>query len=86
MFSGTIRYNLDPFNERSDNQLWLVLAQVSMKSYVSSLTLGLESHVSEYGDNFRYATWNIHERREFAKLHQAVHTENVCSHRIEANG
>jgi hypothetical protein len=56
MFSGTIRYNLDPFNERSDSQLWLVLAQVSMKTYVSSLTLGLESHVSEYGDNFRYAT------------------------------
>jgi ABC-type multidrug transport system fused ATPase/permease subunit len=64
MFSGTIRYNLDPFNERSDSQLWLVLAQVSMKSYVSSLTLGLESHVSEYGDNFRYETHHTRHRAD----------------------
>jgi ABC-type multidrug transport system fused ATPase/permease subunit len=54
MFSGTIRSNLDPFHERTDAQLWQILEQVSMKAYVSSLQMGLESHVNEYGDNFSH--------------------------------
>jgi len=29
LFSGTVRYNLDPFNEHDDNSLWTVLDQVS---------------------------------------------------------
>ena len=28
LFSGSIRYNLDPFDEHSDNTLWNVLDQV----------------------------------------------------------
>ena len=30
LFSGTIRYNLDPFNEYGDDQLWNVLEEVSI--------------------------------------------------------
>ena len=30
LFGGTIRYNLDPFNNYSDYQLWRVLEQVSV--------------------------------------------------------
>lgn len=52
LFSGTIRLNLDPFGQHSDEALWTVLAQVSMKQFVSSLTLGLDSAVAEYGDNY----------------------------------
>ena len=28
LFSGTVRYNLDPFDEHKDNQLWDVLEEV----------------------------------------------------------
>ena len=42
LFIGTIRSNLDPFHESSDEMLWLALEQVQMKAYVSSLTGGLE--------------------------------------------
>lgn len=28
LFSGTLRYNLDPFDERSDDELWNSLADV----------------------------------------------------------
>lgn len=28
LFSGTIRYNLDPFNEHSDDDIWKVLGEV----------------------------------------------------------
>lgn len=30
LFSGTLRYNLDPFDERSDDELWSALAGVRM--------------------------------------------------------
>lgn len=52
LFSGTIRLNLDPFHQRTDEQLWVALAQVSLKSFVLSQPQGLESNVAEYGDNF----------------------------------
>jgi len=28
LFSGTVRYNLDPFNELTDHQLWNALEEV----------------------------------------------------------
>ena len=28
LFSGTVRYNLDPFDEYQDNQMWDVLEEV----------------------------------------------------------
>ena len=52
LFSGTIRYNLDPFNQRTDDELWTVLAQVNLKTFVASLEFGLDSYVAEYGDNY----------------------------------
>ena len=30
LFSGTMRYNLDPFDEYTDVKLWEVLEQVSL--------------------------------------------------------
>lgn len=31
LFSGTLRFNLDPFAERSDEELWSALEQVTKK-------------------------------------------------------
>ena len=30
LFSGTVRYNLDPFNEPADHQLWDALEEVTL--------------------------------------------------------
>ena len=35
LFIGTIRYNLDPFNQYSDDELWKALERSHMKSVVS---------------------------------------------------
>eukprot|EP00183_Erythrolobus_madagascarensis_P000582 CAMPEP_0185848574 /NCGR_PEP_ID=MMETSP1354-20130828/3399_1 /TAXON_ID=708628 /ORGANISM="Erythrolobus madagascarensis, Strain CCMP3276" /LENGTH=1448 /DNA_ID=CAMNT_0028548985 /DNA_START=55 /DNA_END=4401 /DNA_ORIENTATION=+ len=51
MFSGSIRFNLDPFKEFDDPRLWDVLEKAHLKSFVSSLEGGLDGLVSEYGEN-----------------------------------
>ncbi|XP_041974693.1 ATP-binding cassette sub-family C member 4-like [Aricia agestis] len=48
LFSATIRYNLDPFNIYTDEELWRALEQVDMKSVVPSL----DFKVTEGGSNF----------------------------------
>ncbi|KAL0491865.1 ATP-binding cassette, subfamily C [Acrasis kona] len=51
MFSGTIRFNIDPNQEYSDAEIWQALERSHMKSYVSQLPLGLSDIVTENGDN-----------------------------------
>lgn len=51
MFQGTIRYNLDPFGEHTDDQLWKVLEHVQMKDFVARLNGQLDAHVEEGGSN-----------------------------------
>merc|ERR1712232_710227 len=52
MFSNTIRYNLDPFKTKSDEELWYVLKKVEMGEVIASLPKGLDAAVSEGGENF----------------------------------
>jgi len=52
MFNDTLRYNLDPFGERSDDELRQVLELVQMKGVVGTLADGLGHRISEGGANF----------------------------------
>uniref|UniRef100_A0AAY4BA18 ATP-binding cassette, sub-family C (CFTR/MRP), member 5 n=1 Tax=Denticeps clupeoides TaxID=299321 RepID=A0AAY4BA18_9TELE len=52
LFSGTVRSNLDPFNQYSEAQIWDALERTHMKECVSQLPLKLESEVVENGENF----------------------------------
>ncbi|XP_026807567.1 probable multidrug resistance-associated protein lethal(2)03659 isoform X2 [Rhopalosiphum maidis] len=52
LFSGTMRTNLDPFDEYPDLVLWNALDEVELKSVVESLSNGLNSKVSAFGSNF----------------------------------
>ncbi|KAJ3617905.1 hypothetical protein MTP99_006989 [Tenebrio molitor] len=52
LFSGTIRKNLDPFDEYPDSHLWEALNDVELKTVVSDSPAGLSSRVSESGLNF----------------------------------
>jgi len=51
LFSGSIRFNIDPFNKHSDEAIWQVLEISHLKTFVSSLADGLHSEVVEGGDN-----------------------------------
>lgn len=53
LFSGSLRMNLDPFNNHSDEEVWKALELAHLKSFVSGLPLGLSHEVTEAGDNLR---------------------------------
>ncbi|XP_061819637.1 ATP-binding cassette sub-family C member 12-like [Nerophis lumbriciformis] len=52
LFIGTVRYNLDPFGTRSDQDLWTALERTYMKDMISRLDGQLEAQVCENGENF----------------------------------
>ncbi|XP_076138611.1 ATP-binding cassette sub-family C member 5 [Alosa pseudoharengus] len=52
LFSGTVRSNLDPFHQYSEESIWDALERTHMKECVSQLPLKLDSEVVENGENF----------------------------------
>ncbi|KAK3528342.1 hypothetical protein QTP86_033632 [Hemibagrus guttatus] len=52
LFIGTVRYNLDPFNKYTDEEIWMALEKTYMKKAISSLPQKLDSAVVENGENF----------------------------------
>nr|XP_034896795.1 ABC transporter C family member 2-like isoform X2 [Populus alba] len=52
LFSGTVRFNLDPFSEHNDADLWEALERAHLKDVIRRNSLGLDSEVTEAGDNF----------------------------------
>ncbi|GKA84558.1 ABC transporter C family member 2 isoform X1, partial [Tanacetum coccineum] len=52
LFSGTVRFNLDPFNEHNDADLWESLERAHLKDVIRRNPLGLDAEVSEAGENF----------------------------------
>lgn len=51
LFSGTLRFNLDPFSECNDHELWTCLEHAHLKTFVNSLDEKLDYKVSEGGEN-----------------------------------
>ncbi|KAH9747860.1 ABC transporter C family member 2 [Citrus sinensis] len=52
LFSGTVRFNLDPFNEHTDADLWEALERAHLKDVIRKNSFGLAAEVSEGGENF----------------------------------
>ena len=54
MFSGSLRGNLDPFDDYTDAELWEAIDQVGLKQIITDLPGGLETNVADNGDNFSH--------------------------------
>ncbi|CAD8115160.1 unnamed protein product [Paramecium primaurelia] len=52
LFSGSIRRNLDPFNEYSDKELWDALQQTSLDEYIRKLPNKLGSDMTQVNSIF----------------------------------
>ncbi|KAI5745186.1 hypothetical protein M8J76_008998 [Diaphorina citri] len=51
LFSGTLRLNLDPVGESSDEAIWKALELAHLNTFVSNLPARLQHEVSEGGEN-----------------------------------
>ncbi|KAM8717861.1 hypothetical protein ACLKA7_004543 [Drosophila subpalustris] len=51
LFSGSLRSNLDPFNVKTDDEIWKALELSHLKAFAKSLTAGLNHEISEGGEN-----------------------------------
>ncbi|XP_037256526.1 ATP-binding cassette sub-family C member 2 isoform X2 [Falco biarmicus] len=51
LFTGTLRMNLDPFDQYTDEEVWKALELAHLKTYVQDLPEGLLHVVSEGGEN-----------------------------------
>uniref|UniRef100_A0AAR2J9M6 ATP-binding cassette, sub-family C (CFTR/MRP), member 9 n=1 Tax=Pygocentrus nattereri TaxID=42514 RepID=A0AAR2J9M6_PYGNA len=52
LFSGSIRFNLDPERTCSDDRLWEALEIAQLKNMVKTLPGGLDAVITEGGENF----------------------------------
>jgi ABC-type multidrug transport system fused ATPase/permease subunit len=52
LFSGTVRFNLDPFSMHTDTQIWAALEDAHIKEHIRQDPLGLSAVVEESGKNF----------------------------------
>ncbi|TVU18536.1 hypothetical protein EJB05_34641 [Eragrostis curvula] len=60
LFQGTVRYNLDPLGQFSDQQIWEVLEKCQLLQAVQEKEHGLDSLVVEDGSN-----WSMGQRQLF---------------------
>jgi ABC-type multidrug transport system fused ATPase/permease subunit len=51
LFSGSIRTNIDPFDEFSDDQIWSALERCGLKKSIEVMPGMLNASVAEYGEN-----------------------------------
>ncbi|CAG2105447.1 unnamed protein product [Medioppia subpectinata] len=51
LFTGTLRVNLDPFDQYSDSEIWRAIESAHLKTFVDTLENGLSHQISEGGEN-----------------------------------
>lgn len=52
LFSGTLRFNLDPLKLKTDTEIWKAVELAHLKAQVNALPGGLDHEVCEFGENF----------------------------------
>ena len=53
LFSGTLRFNLDPFRRHSDTEIWRALEYANLRDFAQGQSSKLNYEITEGGDNIR---------------------------------
>ncbi|CAL5028383.1 unnamed protein product [Urochloa decumbens] len=72
MFEGTVRGNLDPLNEYSDQRVWEILDKCQLGDIVQQSPKKLDSTVTENGEN-----WSVGQRQLFCLGRVLLKRSNV---------
>ena len=72
LFSGSVRFNLDPFGEFSDAAVWEALAHARLRAFVSEAPGGLDAAVSEGGGN-----WSAGQRQLLSIARALLHKRKI---------
>ncbi|KAF8777814.1 ATP-binding cassette sub-family C member 9 like protein [Argiope bruennichi] len=73
IFSGTVRENLDPAKEHTDEEIWKALEAAQLKHVITSLPGGLEALVSDEGSNM-----SAGQHQQYIKVDVAVQVFKSC--------
>ena len=69
IYSGTIRFNLDPFETHTDEEIWRALQLAHLDEFVRGLEDDLRFMCAEHGDNLSAGEGNkireIYIKRDF---------------------
>lgn len=81
LFEGTFRYNLDPLERHTEQELWQVLETSDLKSYVQAQEGGLDAIVLAKGENLSVGQRQLVclSRALLAKCMIVVLDEGSCS-------
>lgn len=72
LFTGTLRFNLDPFHQFSDEELWLALRRVRLDHYCQSLLLSLQQQQQQQQDSNK----NLSHHNSHSQGHNANNGKN----------
>jgi ABC-type multidrug transport system fused ATPase/permease subunit len=73
MFSGSIRFNLDPFSQFQDYEIWSALEETKLKSLVDSSGNGLDGIITEAGGN-----WSMGQRQLLSIARAVLYKKQIC--------
>ncbi|KAK9267317.1 hypothetical protein L1049_009740 [Liquidambar formosana] len=74
ILTGTVRFNLDPFNEHNDADLWEALERAHLKDVIRRNSLGLDAEVLEYNAPEELL---LNEGSAFSKMVQSTGAANA---------
>ncbi|CAL5405219.1 unnamed protein product [Camellia sinensis] len=72
IFNGTVRYNLDPLGQYTDQEIWEVLGKCQLGEVVQEKEAGLDSMVVQDGSN-----WSMGQRQLFCLGHALLRRSKI---------
>ena len=58
LFSGSLRFNIDPSEKYDDDDIWKALEQAHLKAFVAALPDTIEYECGEDGENLRQENYH----------------------------